>query len=228
MTTSRPTRAGQSPTAQPKVTGTAGTPAGNGGSRCDNPTDGDDSGQCYVTGNAFDEDVDGGTTILTSPAIACSDGSTVSYRRWYNNGTPCGGGDPLNDIMEIDISYDGGSAWSNLETVGPSNQASGGWYNPSFTLGTVPNGTINLRFVVGDLGAGSVIEAAVDGVLVEKPICDDDPGCPGDFDGSGVIDVNDVLHLISSWGTEGGDVDGNGTTDVNDLLELLAIYGQTC
>ena len=85
-----------------------------------------------------------------------------------------------------------------------------------------------LLVVVGDLGAGSVIEAAVDGVLVEKPVCDDDPGCPGDFDDNGVIDVNDILHLIANWGGAGGDVDGNGTTDVNDLLELLSIYGATC
>ncbi|MEE2906914.1 MAG: hypothetical protein VX527_03685 [Planctomycetota bacterium] len=205
-----------------------GVPAGDGGARCDNPTDADGSGSCYVTGNAFNEDVDGGTTILTSPEIPCSDGSTVSYWRWYNNGSPCNGSDPLNDIMEIEISYDGGSSWENLETVGPSNEASGGWYNPSFVLGEVPNGTIMLRFVVGDLGTGSVIEAAVDGVLIQKPTCEDDPDCPGDFDGSGVIDVNDVLHLISSWGGDGGDVDGNGTTDVNDLLLLLSLYGDIC
>ncbi|MDG2422988.1 MAG: hypothetical protein P8M22_03315 [Phycisphaerales bacterium] len=205
-----------------------GVPAGDNGARCDNPTDGDGSGSCYVTGNAFNEDVDGAATILTSPEITCSDGSVVAYWRWYNNGTPCGGADPLNDIMEVEISYDGGVSWENLETVGPTNEASGGWYRPSFVLGSIPNGAIRLRFIVADNNAGSVIEAAVDGILIEKPICEDAPGCPGDFDGSGIIDVNDLLHVIGAFGTSDGDVNGDDTTDVNDILELISIFGEEC
>ena len=58
-------------------------------------------------------------------------------------------------------------------------------------------------------------------------ICADEP-CPGDLDGDSTIGVNDVLALISAWGTSEGDVDGNGTTDVNDLLEVIAIYGDSC
>ena len=49
--------------------------------------------------------------------------------------------------------------------------------------------------------------------------------CPGDLTGDGVIGVNDVLQLISAWGTPDGDVDGNGTTDVNDVLQLISLFG---
>ena len=187
------------------------------------------SGVCYVTGNANNEDVDGGT----------ADAGFTQHRllQWQHpvlpslvqHGQPCDGADSQNDIMEVDISYDGGSSWSNLETVGPTGaEASGGWYNPNFVLSDVPNDTITLRVVVGDLNAGSVIEAAFDGVLVSRPICDEVPDCPGDFNGDGTIDVNDILHLIGAWGGPDGDLDGNGTTDVDDLLTLIALFGTDC
>ena len=200
---------------------------GNGGIRCDNPSDGDGSGICYVTGNQTDEDVDGGTTVLTSPLIDCTTGSAVSYLRWYNNGTTCSGADPLNDIMEVDISYDGGATWSNLETVGPVEQSSGGWFNPSFVLDDVPNGNIRLRFSVGDLGPGSVVEAAIDGLSITKVDCDDLDTCPADCaNDDGVVNVEDILELLSQFGQSGScDADGSGTIDVSDILELIASYG---
>ena len=201
----------------------------NGGVRCDNPTDADGSGACYLTGNGANEDLDGGPTVLTSPVIECSSGSMLSYWRWYNNGTPCNGADPLNDIMEVDISYDGGSSWEVLEVVGPTgDEVSGGWFNPSFQLTDVPNGTVVLRFTVADAGAGSVIEAALDGVKIEKPNCEDGPDCPGDLDGNGIVDVNDVLALISAWGGPDGDVNGDGTTNVDDVLIVLSVFGDPC
>jgi hypothetical protein len=48
--------------------------------------------------------------------------------------------------------------------------------------------------------------------------------CPGDFDGSGVVDVSDLLQLLGAWGPCGGcieDLDGSGSVDVSDLLGLL-------
>ncbi|MBG83199.1 MAG: hypothetical protein CMJ40_01485 [Phycisphaerae bacterium] len=60
-----------------------------------------------------------------------------------------------------------------------------------------------------------------------EDICPNEP-CPGDLTGDGVIGVNDVLQLISAWGTPDGDVDGNGTTDVNDVLQLISLFGEDC
>ncbi|MBG83786.1 MAG: hypothetical protein CMJ40_04470 [Phycisphaerae bacterium] len=201
------------------------TTPSNGGVRCDNPNDADGSGICYLTGNGVDEDIDGGSTTLISPVISCTSGSTVSYWRWFANNC---GADANNDTMDIDISYDGGSTWNVLEVVGPVNEANGGWYNPSFILGDVPNETIVLRFIANDTGAGSVVEAAVDGIRVERPICNETPECPGDFDGNGVIDVNDLLFVISAYGTPEGDANGDGGTDVDDILFLINLYGSVC
>ena len=200
----------------------------NGGVRCDNPTDYDGSGMCYVTGNGNDEDVDGGTTILTSPMLDASDSGTLTYARWYSNGSNCNGGDPQNDIFEVDFSVDGGASWANLETVGPTGgEVSGGWYEVSFNLddvaGFTPTAEFRVRFVCGDLGAGSVIEAAVDAVSITKPDCGDE--CVGDLDGSGDVGADDLLTVIGGWGTPSGDVNGDGTTNADDLLLLIGNWG---
>jgi hypothetical protein len=56
-------------------------------------------------------------------------------------------------------------------------------------------------------------------------------GCPtttpGDIDGDGDVDVEDLLALLSEWGQCGSDadLDGNDTVDVADLLILLANWG---
>jgi hypothetical protein len=203
------------------------TPA-NGGARCDNPTDYDGSGMCYVTGNGNDEDVDDGTTILTSPVMDASDGGTLNYARWYSNGADCSGADPQNDIFEVEFSVDAGESWANLETVGPSGgEVSGGWYEKAFNLddvaGFIPTAEFRIRFVCGDLNSGSVIEAAVDAVSITKPDCGDP--CPGDLDGSGDVGADDLLQVIGAWGTPGGDANGDGTTDANDILLLISSWG---
>ena len=195
----------------------------NGGVRCDNPTDADGSGMCYVTGNGVDEDVDGGSTTLTSPVMAYSDGAGLSYSRWYSNGANCNGADPNNDYFYVDISYNGGG-WTNLETVGPVIESSGGWYFVEHTL--AGTGTLQLRFTCGDLNAGSVIEAAVDGISLSRSFCDA-PTCAGDINGDNVVDVTDILAVVGAWGNIGGpeDVNGDGTVNVGDLLAIVDSWG---
>jgi hypothetical protein len=55
-----------------------------------------------------------------------------------------------------------------------------------------------------------------------------DPGCIGDLDGNGVVDVVDLLALLADWGPCDGcaaDLDMNGVVDVVDLLALLGAWG---
>jgi len=55
------------------------------------------------------------------------------------------------------------------------------------------------------------------------------PGaCPADLDGSGSVDVTDLLALLAEWGQTcpcDADVTGDGEVNVADLLELLAAWG---
>jgi hypothetical protein len=49
--------------------------------------------------------------------------------------------------------------------------------------------------------------------------------CLADLDGSGSVDVVDLLQLIDYWGLPDGDLSGDDVTDVTDLLELISGWG---
>jgi hypothetical protein len=54
------------------------------------------------------------------------------------------------------------------------------------------------------------------------------PCCPADLDGSGTVDVSDLLLLLAHWGPCDdcdADLTDDGYVDVEDLLELLAAWG---
>ncbi|MCK4871708.1 MAG: hypothetical protein KAS72_03180, partial [Phycisphaerales bacterium] len=52
------------------------------------------------------------------------------------------------------------------------------------------------------------------------------PACPGDLDGDGDVDQNDLGILLAYYNiNDGGDLDDDGDTDQNDLGILLADYG---
>lgn len=55
---------------------------------------------------------------------------------------------------------------------------------------------------------------------------DDEPTCPADFNGNGVVDGADLGQLLGAWGQSGAaDLDGSGTVDGADLGQLLAAWG---
>jgi len=51
--------------------------------------------------------------------------------------------------------------------------------------------------------------------------------CPGDVDGNGAVDFQDLLAILGAWGNAGGpeDVDGSGTVEFGDILAVLATWG---
>jgi bacillopeptidase F len=207
-----------------------GEPQG-GGDRGDPAADADGSGQCYVTGIADgDNDIDDGTTTLTSPVMDASDpDAMITYYRWYSNTF---GDNPMADTFVVDVSDDGGSTWTNLETVGPGgSEVSGGWYHKEFRVDEIPgienNDQFRIRFIASDLGGGSVVEAGVDGVTIESLYCED-LGTPGDVNGDGSVNVIDLLLLLDAWGPCPGcpeDVNGDGIVNVIDMLLLLDNWG---
>ncbi len=153
-----------------------GVPVG-GGDRGDPPTDGDGSGQCYLTDNVDgNSDVDGGVTRLTSPTLNATTGpgqfAVLSYMRWYSNNS---GSAPEEDVFVVEISNNNGASWTNLETVGPTGpEVGGGWITRTFRISDViaPTNQMRLRFNASDLANGSVVEAAVDAVSVKIVTCE--------------------------------------------------------
>ena len=152
-----------------------GVPAGV-GDRGDPTADGDGSGSCFVTDNATgNSDVDGGSTVLTSPimdaSVSSSEDAVLVYYRWYNNSA---GNAPFEDEFVIEISNDGGASWSSLETVGPTgDDVNGGWVKKQFLVSdfVTPTNQMRVRFTASDFGNGSVVEAGVDGVEIQLVDC---------------------------------------------------------
>ncbi len=61
--------------------------------------------------------------------------------------------------------------------------------------------------------------------VIDYPFKTLDDVLPGDVDGSGVVDVSDLLAVINAWGPCSScpeDLDQSGTVDVSDLLIVIA------
>ena len=54
--------------------------------------------------------------------------------------------------------------------------------------------------------------------------------CRADLDNSGMVEVMDIIELISQWGTPCGpsDLNRSGVVDVLDIIELISVWGSEC
>ena len=132
---------------------------------------------CFVTGNgapgapASDADVDGGATTLSSPAwdLRGAQRATLSYWRWYSNDLTTQAPD---DAFVVALSNDDGATWVEVERL---EQAAAEWRRVELELGTyfTPLDRVRVRFVASDTGTGSIVEAAVDDVLIQADFATD-------------------------------------------------------
>lgn len=139
------------------------------------------AGYAYVTENpvpgAFvaTSDVDNGATTLMTPVFdATGVGDlTIGYTRWFSNRAPS----PSTDPFTVDISTDGGSSWTNLETVTAGTDA---WAQVQIPLAgiVVPTSTMRLRFVATDPAPDTYVEAGVDDVVFTSSATDAPGGRP--------------------------------------------------
>ena len=140
-------------------------PVGSGGDRGDPPTDSDGSGKCYLTGNGFNEDVDGGPTILYSPILDLSFGDTeISFDMWHYNNA---GDDPFT----ISVSSDGGVSWTLVnEQIGGSE----GWNPFSFSLAeyVTPSDQTQVSMSSSDQPNDSTTESGVDHFMISHTLYD--------------------------------------------------------
>ena len=149
-------------------------PRGTAAQTEDDHTSGANNLKCWVTGQGSaggsvgENDVDGGSTTLLSPVFDLSNtvAARVRYWRWYSNNQ---GSAPGADTFAVDVSNDGGSSWVSAELLGPTGADTvGGWLAAELDLESLLPVTsqMRIRFVASDLGSGSIVEAAVDDVIV--------------------------------------------------------------
>ena len=140
---------------------TRGTPVDSRGPAADF----DGSGQCWVTGNVNNEDVDGGPTQLITETVnlTLATSPVVSYAIWYAsvNG--------VTDAMTISASNDGGNNWTTVETVTATN----GWEQRSLDVASLfgTPGQFAMRFTATDQPNDSVTEAALDAFRIDDVSC---------------------------------------------------------
>ncbi|QQS07937.1 MAG: matrixin family metalloprotease [Phycisphaerales bacterium] len=209
---------------------------------------------CFVTGNGTPggpvgaADIDGGNTILLSPPLDLSGAldTTISYWRWFHNAT--NSGQANSDTFPIEISGTNGITWNPVETVGPTTENVGGWiqhtFNTSDIPGFVPSSLVRLRFIAQDTGNASVVEAAIDDVVVTKISCPTVPTCVADKDdGSGTgtpdgaVTIDDLLYFVAVFnlGDIAADVDDgsstatpDGAVTIDDLLYFIVRFNAGC
>jgi len=198
-----------------------GVPAGL-GDRGDPTVDGDGSGACWLTENgAGNTDVDGGPTRLISSTfdLSAAPEAFISYYRWFTND------DADIDRLDVHVSNNAGGSWTLVESVPGSN----GWQEHVFRVAdfVTPTAQMRLRFSATDNPNDSVTEGAIDGVRVIVYDCDE--SIPGDVDGDGIVGFQDLLAVLSAWGTcpPGpcpADVNGDGEVGFADVLEVLSLW----
>ncbi len=141
--------------------------------------------QCYVTqaaagASAGSFDVDGGPTVLTSPAINASSGNaTVEFWYWFYSET--------GDAMVVEASGNNGANWTQIAVFTASASS---WQNYTTLLDDhiTPGSQTRLRFSVNDTGSASYTEAAIDDFAVNVANC---PSATGDYNSDGNIDLAD-------------------------------------
>ncbi len=198
----------------------------------DPASDGDGSGQCYLTQNTpGNSDVDNGSVRLTSPLLDMSaEGDfSISYL-YYLRLSRSSAEDGLlvevsdNDLVGpwrtiVDHTSDGGTVWRS-NTITESDLTSAG-------LNITDR--MRIRFTARDNDPQSIVEAGIDGVLVSALTCSE-PGCPADLDGNGTLDANDFFTFLDLFaaGDPAADITGNGVIDANDFFAYLDLFAAGC
>ena len=127
------------------------------------PSDYDESGQCYVTGNRLFQDIDGGPTRLLSPTMDLGSGHyTIQFARWFIGGA--------SDRLDVELSNDDGNTWTLVESFATDP---GGWDEFDFDPAEFAELTdsMRVRFSAADNPNNSFTEAGLDAFLIEGIGC---------------------------------------------------------
>lgn len=191
-----------------------------------------DGTMCWITGAAAGSstganDVDGGSTTLTSPRFDASvpelfihEDTLLTYARWYSNNQ---GANPNQDSLPVLISNDDGQTWTELELV---TENAGTWVVRTFSIAGIiePTDQMRLRLIARDEEPGSIVEAGLDDVEVGVIGIQ----CPGaDYNEDGAINIFDFLAFQAGFLAQEpcADVNQDGVYNIFDFLAFQGLFG---
>lgn len=140
--------------------------------------------QCFITqqypgsGDARNNDVDNGTSILRSPVLDLGGSdAVVSYARWHYSSDEIGS---VLDPLVTEISNNG-TTWVVVDSTLSTNRE---WQVHSFTVSdyVTPTSTVYVRFKSSDVPNNSVTESGIDTFRVSRLICENDCESNADCD----------------------------------------------
>jgi aminopeptidase S len=109
-------------------------------------------------------DIDGGTTSITSPSIALPTGTITLSFAWYlahlNNATSA-------DFFRVFV-VSGTTSTQVFQQLGAASNRAGAWATASVNLSSFAGQTITLRIEAADAATGSLVEAGVDDVVITR------------------------------------------------------------
>lgn len=192
----------------------------------DPTSDGDGSGQAYVTQNQLgNTDVDNGSVTLTSPVIDMSGGSAMVSYLYYLNLTDEDG----TDRLLVQHNGNGGAgAWTTIATHDTDGGTS--WRSHSISSSALASAGANLtansmiRFIANDGDTQSIVEAGVDGFEVAFASCGGGGCLPPQNYCTAKLNSNLALPSIASVGQSS--VSGNNfKVNVSNAIDnKAAIY----
>lgn len=137
----------------------------------------DCSDLAYITGNgggdAGDDDIDDGATILTSPTFDLTGYTNprLHFKRWFFNDGGSQGSTP-NDLLKVIL--DNGQTSVVLEQVDFNSPGNSSWQHRSYLVKDAINPTAQMKLIVeaADNQPGHLVEAGFDHFFVEEYIGD--------------------------------------------------------
>ena len=174
-----------------------GVPVNDPNNPDDPETDGDGSGQAWLTENAEDEsDVDGSVSLLSPVIDLAYDSITIEYEYFLRLSDAAGGIDGLTVEVSNDPNLGNWVQIARHDTDGAL-----AWRHHTITqadldaAGVVLTSTMVFRFTANDDSPDSIVEAGLDGVVISRISCDAGV-LRGDTNCDGLINNGDIDPFV--------------------------------
>ena len=183
-----------------------------------------DDGTFVPSEYGYNDAPEGVAIFLNCDTFNCDDGDCSGCDG--NGGGSGGTGD--GDYLSIELSNNG-TAWVELERVESGDDTEGTWVSKTFAVAdyVTPTSNVQIRFTAVDVGSETIVEAAIDSVVLEVLSCGEDEICIGDLNGDGLVNGVDLSLILGNWGlnSAAADINEDGTVDGIDLSLLLGNWG---